>query len=152
MLLFLLCMNNFPTKMCCAKVPSDCLLNCLFRCGQKKISKLCVTGFCARNSPVTKSQQRENVSISWRHHETNIKNSRLFLWMLVGHSSQVTCEMVKQEIWMYILHSRCQTTCMYYWVYKTSYGCCWRRQQCKCDIHVACVLSQDVNHRNWAIR
>ena len=31
----------------------DCLLNCLFRRGSKKTSKLRVTGLCAGNSPVT---------------------------------------------------------------------------------------------------
>ena len=33
--------------------PYDCLLNRLFRRKAKKISKLCVTGLCAANSPVT---------------------------------------------------------------------------------------------------
>ena len=32
--------------------PHDCLFNCLFRRRSKKISKLRVTGHCARNSPV----------------------------------------------------------------------------------------------------
>ena len=55
--------------------PSDCLLNCLFRCRSKKTSKLCVTGLCVGNSPVTGefSAQRasnvENVSILWRQYE-----------------------------------------------------------------------------------
>ena len=40
----------------------------------KKTSKLCVTGLCAGNSPVTgefpaqKASNAENVSIWWRHH------------------------------------------------------------------------------------
>ena len=33
--------------------PNDCLLNGLFRRRSKKISKLCVTGLCTGNSPVT---------------------------------------------------------------------------------------------------
>ena len=33
--------------------PNDCLLNRLFRRRSKKTSKLCVTGLCAGNSPVT---------------------------------------------------------------------------------------------------
>ena len=33
--------------------PHHCLLNCLFRCRSKKTSKLCVTGLCEGNSPVT---------------------------------------------------------------------------------------------------
>ena len=42
---------------------------------QKKTSKLCVTGLCARNSPVTgelpaqMASNAENVYIWWRHHE-----------------------------------------------------------------------------------
>ena len=54
--------------------PSDCLLNHLFRCRSKKISKLRVTGLCARNSPETgefptqMASNVENVSIWWRHH------------------------------------------------------------------------------------
>ena len=64
--------------------PHDCLLNRLFRCGSKKTSKLCVTGICAGNSPVTgefpaqRSSNAENVSIWWRHHDagTGSHNSR----------------------------------------------------------------------------
>ena len=47
---------------------------CLFRCRSKKISKLCVTGLCAGNSPVTgefpaqMASNAENASIWWRHH------------------------------------------------------------------------------------
>ena len=51
-----------------------CLLNRLFRCRSKKTTKLCVTGLCAGNSPVTgefpsqKTSYAKNVSIWWRHH------------------------------------------------------------------------------------
>ena len=54
--------------------PYDCLLKRLFRRRWKKISKLCVTGLCARNSPgtgefpVQMASNSENVSIGWRHH------------------------------------------------------------------------------------
>ena len=54
--------------------PHNCSLNHLFRRRSKKTSKLCVTGLCAGNSPVTSEfpTQRfsnvENVSIWWRHH------------------------------------------------------------------------------------
>ena len=54
--------------------PHDCLLNRLFWHRSKKISKLRVTGLCARNSPVTgefpaqRTSNAENVSIWWRHH------------------------------------------------------------------------------------
>ena len=45
-----------------------------FRCRSKKISKLRITGICARNSPVNgefpveMASNAENVSIRWRHH------------------------------------------------------------------------------------
>ena len=54
--------------------PHDCLLNRLFRRRSKKTSKLCVTGLCAGNSPVTsefptqKASNAANISIWWRHH------------------------------------------------------------------------------------
>ena len=54
--------------------PHDCLLNRLFRHEWKKTSKVCVTGLCAGNSPVTcespvqRASNAENVSIWWRHH------------------------------------------------------------------------------------
>ena len=52
----------------------DGLLNRLLRRRSKKISKLRVTGLCARNSPVTgkfpsqRASNAKNASISWRHH------------------------------------------------------------------------------------
>ena len=54
--------------------PHDCLINRLFRRRSKKTSKLCVTGLCAGNSPVTgefptqMASNAENVSIWWRHY------------------------------------------------------------------------------------
>ena len=54
--------------------PHDCLLNRLFRRRLKKTSKLCVTGLCAGNSPVTGEfpaqsvSNAENISILWCHH------------------------------------------------------------------------------------
>ena len=54
--------------------PHDSLLNRLFRLRSKKTSKLCVTGLCAGNSPVTgefpaqMASNAENVYIWWRHH------------------------------------------------------------------------------------
>ena len=54
--------------------PQDCLLNRLFRRRSKKTSKLCITGLCAGNSPVTgefptqMTSNGANVSIGWRHH------------------------------------------------------------------------------------
>ena len=52
----------------------DGLLKRLFRRRSKKTSKLCVTGLCEGNSPVTdefhsqRASNAENVSIWWRHH------------------------------------------------------------------------------------
>ena len=54
--------------------PHHCLLNCLFRRRSKKTSKLCVTGLCTGNSPVTgefltqMACNPENVYVWWRHH------------------------------------------------------------------------------------
>ena len=65
--------------------PHDCFLNCLFRRRSKKISKLCVTGLCKGNSPVTdefpiqRASNAENVSIWWRHHEDCILQSNYWL-------------------------------------------------------------------------
>ena len=53
--------------------PINCLLNHLFRFRSKKTSKLCTTGLCAGNSPVTsefptqRASKSENISI-WLHH------------------------------------------------------------------------------------
>ena len=58
--------------------PHNCLLNRLFRRRSKKTSKLCVTGLCAGNSPMTgefpaqRASNAENVSIWWRHHVTSL--------------------------------------------------------------------------------
>ena len=54
--------------------PDESLLNRPCRRRSKKTSKLCVTGLCARNSPVTgeipaqRASNAENASIWWRHH------------------------------------------------------------------------------------
>ena len=54
------------------------LLNCWFRGRSKKTPKLCVTGLCAGNSPVTgefpaqKASNAENVSIWWRHRDNSV--------------------------------------------------------------------------------
>ena len=55
--------------------PDDCLLNRLFRCRSKKISKLRVTVLCVGNSPGTDGfpvqmvSNAENVFIWWRHQD-----------------------------------------------------------------------------------
>ena len=53
----------------------ECLLNRLFRRRSKKTSKLCVTGLCEGNPPVTggfpsqRASYAEYGSIWWRHHD-----------------------------------------------------------------------------------
>ena len=52
----------------------DCLVNRLFRHRSKKISKLCISGLCEGNPPVTSgfpsqmASNMENVPIWWHHH------------------------------------------------------------------------------------
>ena len=61
--------------------PYNCLLNRLFGCRSKKTSKLRVTGLCVGNSPGTgefpaqMASNAENVSIRWRHHDSQRKYS-----------------------------------------------------------------------------
>ena len=67
--------------------PHDCVLNRLFRHKSKKTSKLCVTGLCEGNSPVTgqfpsqRASKAENVSIWWRHHGPSLNG---IFWNLHG--------------------------------------------------------------------
>ena len=67
--------------------PYDCLLNRLFRRKSNKTSKLCVTGFCEGNAPVTgefpeqRASNAENVSMWWRHHESSIQLKSWFLYI-----------------------------------------------------------------------
>ena len=59
--------------------PRACLLNRLFTRRSKETSKLCVTGLCGGNSPVTgefpaqRASNAENVSIWWRHHDCPLR-------------------------------------------------------------------------------
>ena len=61
--------------------PHDCLLNRLFRRRSKKTTKLRVTGLCAGNSPVPgefpaqMASNAENVSIWWRDHDIDFRES-----------------------------------------------------------------------------
>ena len=63
----------------------NCLLSHLFRHRSRKTSKLCVTGLCEGNSPVTgefpaqMTSNEENVSIWWSHHEnSSLSSSKIF--------------------------------------------------------------------------
>ena len=82
--------------------PHGCLLYRLLRRKSKKTSKLCVTGLCEGNSPVTaefpaqRASNAENVSIWWRHHDTSISvTSDLptteISWRVVPLNSQTVC-------------------------------------------------------------
>ena len=68
-----------------------CLLNCWFRRKSKKTSKLCVTGLCVGNSPVTgefpaqKANNAEHASIWWPHHDVES-----LIWATLTHWGRVT--------------------------------------------------------------
>ena len=70
----------------------DCLPNRLFRHRSKKISKLCVTGLCEVNRPVTggfalqRTSNAKNVSIWWRHH---------VVWLCLRQVNNLQCEIMK---------------------------------------------------------
>ena len=86
--------------------PYYCFLNRLFRHRSKKTSKLCVTGLCVGNWPVTSefpaqmASYAENVSISWHHHVKltwsccqfqKLKNLHLILLPWFGIITAVHC-------------------------------------------------------------
>ena len=64
--------------------PDGCLLNRLFRHRSKKKSKLHVADLCAGNSPGTgefpaqMASNAENVSIWWRHHDSELSSCGLY--------------------------------------------------------------------------
>ena len=72
----------------------DCLLSSVFRRSSKKTSKLCVTGLCEGNSPVTgefpaqRASNVENFSIWWRHHD------RIELWDIDIYSNRLPLRMI----------------------------------------------------------
>ena len=62
--------------------PHDCLLNYLFRHRSKKISKLRVTGLCARNSPVTApSSDKPEELFPYNHKLRLVRN----IWVVRTH-------------------------------------------------------------------
>ena len=94
--------------------PQYCLLNRLVRHGSKKISKLRVTGLCARNSPVTgelpaqRASNAENVSIWWSHHDSRIFSG-------IGHFCiyREYDAYIYEYIWYEILYIFTIRHCMY---------------------------------------
>ena len=117
--------------------PPDCLRNRLFTRRSKKTSKLCVTGLCKGNSPVTgefllqRASSTENVSIWWRHHGDNHTIAAVpvkwpwKIWVNVPHEYQRTCNVTKQQntksirlffdnIYMLLFHPLLRPTCSKY--------------------------------------
>ena len=82
--------------------PRHCLLNRLFRRRSKKTSKLCVTGLCAGNSPLTgefpaqMASNAENVSIWWRHHCFLLFTGCLLQFVATG-TCRSSCKIVIPE-------------------------------------------------------
>ena len=74
-----------------------CLLNGLFRLRSKKTSKLCVTGLCVENSPVTGefpahiASTAENVSIGWRHRDSEQMEKDMRAIFLASHMWTFKC-------------------------------------------------------------
>ena len=72
--------------------PYGCLLNRLFRRKSKKTSKLRVTGLCVGNSPGPVNSPhkgpvtRKNVSIWWRHHDSDVTSAP---WHLKSPATRV---------------------------------------------------------------
>ena len=66
----------------------DCLINHLFMTKSKKTSKLCVTGLCEGNSPVTgefpaqRASNAENISIWWCNHDSLWSTGDHLKWLL----------------------------------------------------------------------
>ena len=104
--------------------PHDCLLNCLFRHWSKKASKLCTTGLCEGNSPVT--SDTENVSILWSQHGLMWHHCNVFWrfdctwlpWAIVivieknkttdwtGYHGYLKCLWLHQNISLMIFHTK----------------------------------------------
>ena len=82
----------------------DCLFNRLLRCRSNKTSKLCVTGFCQGNPPVTgglpsqRASDAENVSIWWRRHDEALFHQ---LWHAPKEQKKFTINenTCRNEIW-----------------------------------------------------
>ena len=70
--------------------PHKCLLSRLPGRRSKKTSKLCITGLCAENSPVTgefpaqRASNAENVAIWWRHH-INLRSWNACVWFVLKY-------------------------------------------------------------------
>ena len=80
-----------------------CLLSCWYRPRSKKTSKLCVTGLCAWNSPLTgefpaqKASNAENASIWWRYHDQMVVHIRD---MDISPTTVAQLRMAVQQDWV----------------------------------------------------
>ena len=94
----------------------DYLLKRFFRCRSKKKPKLCVTGLCEGNSPVTgefpthRASNLENVSIWWCHHEScwNLAD-----WLLVAGHQQASYWYQNIRDLSYCFHKGINKLCLY---------------------------------------
>ena len=84
--------------------PHGCLLNRLFSRRSRKTSRLCVTGLCVGNSPGTgeftaqMASNAENVSIWWRHQNSNLlfNATGLETWISECSIQAIICQFVSE--------------------------------------------------------
>ena len=99
----------------------ECLLKCLFRGRSKNTSKLCVTGLCEGNPPVTgefptqRASNLENLPIWWRNHANQLHKSTAYqhlkspwsLSMVDPDNSLWITKMSRSWSWMTDTHPFC---------------------------------------------
>ena len=137
--------------------PHHCLLNRLFGCRSKKISKLRVTDLCEGNSaetgefPAQRASNAENVSIWWRHLDKNYSSCLAFLVQhqvihntvihdrhLVNISSDsilspdVSCAYGRARWWFWIMHSERNYTMNYQHLKIGNQNVSFCSQHCAC--------------------
>ena len=107
-------MKSFPLYLITSWHGSlDYLLSRLFRRRSKKSSKLCITGHCEGNSPVTpefptqRASNTENVSIWWRHHAYNFSTLIILFFFFQFNG---TCDFLAEGTCKYITLHTCTHT------------------------------------------
>ena len=94
--------------------PHHCLLNRLFGLRSTKTSKLRLTGFCARNSPVIgefpaqMASNAENISIWWRHHVLPISFGITSLLLRWSYFCSSDSEAILTNMYRYIAYIFCK--------------------------------------------
>ena len=92
-----LCVSSWISLIISNHQAHDCQLNYLFRRLSKKASRLCVTGLCEGNSPVTgefpaqRASNAKNVSIWWRQH--GHEPFYLDTWLIQLRFLMISCQM-----------------------------------------------------------